>query len=64
MELVLEGGDYAKVPTAAPHTPEAECRVSNAALSAEACFEQALDVARRQQAKSLELRVALSLARL
>jgi predicted ATPase len=31
---------------------------------AEACFQQALDVARRQQAKVLELRAALSLARL
>jgi len=31
---------------------------------AEACFLQALDVARRQQAKSLELRAAMSLARL
>jgi predicted ATPase len=31
---------------------------------AEACFEQALDVARHQQAKALELRAALSLARL
>ncbi|HLB78720.1 MAG TPA: hypothetical protein VJO72_16945, partial [Candidatus Dormibacteraeota bacterium] len=31
---------------------------------AEACFHQALDVARRQQAKSLELRAAMSLARL
>ena len=31
---------------------------------AEACFQQALDVARRQQAKSLELRVAVSLSRL
>ena len=30
----------------------------------EACFLQALDVARRQQAKSLELRAAMSLARL
>jgi predicted ATPase len=29
---------------------------------AEACFQQALDVARRQQAKSLELRAALSLS--
>jgi predicted ATPase len=36
-------------------TPQAE---------AEACFHQALDVARRQQAKSLELRAAMSLARL
>jgi predicted ATPase len=30
----------------------------------EACFQQALDIARRQQAKSLELRAALSLSRL
>jgi predicted ATPase len=29
-----------------------------------ACFQQALDVARRQQAKALELRAALSLSRL
>ena len=31
---------------------------------AEACFEQAIDVARRQSAKSLELRAVLSLSRL
>ncbi len=31
---------------------------------AEACFRKALDVARRQHAKSLELRAATSLARL
>jgi predicted ATPase len=31
---------------------------------AAACFQQALDIARRQQAKALELRAALSLARL
>jgi predicted ATPase len=36
-------------------TPQAE---------AEACFQQALDIARRQQAKSLELRAAMSLSRL
>jgi predicted ATPase len=34
------------------------------ALAAEACFQRALDVARRQQAKSWELRAATSLARL
>ena len=38
-----------------PGTPPAE---------AEACFQRALDVARRQQAKALELRAATSLARL
>jgi predicted ATPase len=31
---------------------------------AEACFRRALDIARQQQAKSLELRAATSLARL
>ncbi|MEE8303524.1 MAG: hypothetical protein V3S24_13945, partial [Candidatus Tectomicrobia bacterium] len=34
------------------------------APQAEACFHQALDIARDQQAKSLELRAATSLARL
>jgi len=33
-------------------------------VEAEACFQQALEVARRQQAKSLELRAAMSLSRL
>jgi predicted ATPase len=31
---------------------------------AEVCFQQAFDVARRQQAKALELRAAMSLSRL
>ena len=34
------------------------------AHQAEACFQQALDVARSQQAKALELRAAMSLSRL
>jgi len=38
-----------------PGTPQAE---------AEAWFQRALDVARRQEAKSLELRAAMSLSRL
>jgi predicted ATPase len=38
-----------------PGTPQEE---------AEACFQRALDVARRQEAKSLELRAAMSLSRL
>jgi predicted ATPase len=33
-------------------------------VAAEECFQQALAVARRQQAKSLELRTAMSLSRL
>ena len=39
-------------------------RVQNAVLHAEESFHRALEVARRQQAKSLELRAALSLSRL
>jgi predicted ATPase len=39
-----------------PGTPPAE--------EEEACFQRALDVARRQEAKSLELRAAMSLSRL
>jgi predicted ATPase len=36
----------------------------NSVAAAETCFHQALEVARRQQARSLELRAAMSLARL
>jgi class 3 adenylate cyclase/predicted ATPase len=43
---------------------QAEGSVPQAAVTAEACFQQALDVARHQQAKALELRAAMSLARL
>ena len=39
-------------------------RVPTALETAEQCFHQALDVARRQGALSLELRAAMSLARL
>ena len=34
------------------------------AQEAEQCFHKAIEIARRQQAKSLELRAAMSLARL
>ena len=34
------------------------------AAEAEACFQQALDIGRRQEAKSLELRAGMSLSRL
>jgi predicted ATPase len=37
---------------------------SSSTEAAEACFHQALDVARRQQAKSWELRAVMSLSRL
>ena len=42
----------------------ADAVAEGAELAAEACFQQALDVARRQEAKLLELRAAMSLARL
>ena len=44
--------------------PTQSRRVRSAELTAEECFQQALDVARRQEAKSLELRAAMSLSRL
>ena len=39
-------------------------RAKHEMTQAEACFQQALEVARRQQAKSWELRTAMSLSRL
>jgi predicted ATPase len=39
-------------------------RVSDDHMEAEGCFRQALDLAHRQEAKSLELRAAMSLSRL
>jgi predicted ATPase len=55
-----EGRPSPAEPTAAsPHDPD-----PSGLAEAEACFRRALDVARRQGAKSLELRAALSLARL
>jgi predicted ATPase len=43
---------------------QAECGVRHAASTAEECFQQALDIARRQHAKALELRAAISVSRL
>jgi len=51
-ELYRLQGELLLMRSAAEHT------------EAETCFHHALDVARRQQAKSLELRAAMSLARL
>src|SRR5215813_3432011 len=50
-----------------PHEPMTPAEIeaaSPAVVEAEACFRRALDVARRQQARSLELRAAMSLSRL
>jgi uncharacterized protein HemY len=38
--------------------------ISGAQSEAEGCFRQAIDIARRQQARSWELRAAMSMARL
>lgn len=49
------------------HRLKGECLLALApsnAAQAEACFDQALAVSRKQQAKSLELRAAMSMARL
>jgi predicted ATPase len=42
----------------------AECGVERVEWTPEACFKKALEIARRQQAKSWELRAAMSLVRL
>jgi predicted ATPase len=60
-ELLLQSG--VQSPEASVHTPPAVRRLPQAA-EAEACFQQALDIARHQQAKSLELRAVMSLSRL
>jgi adenylate cyclase len=46
------------------NTPRSASRNSQCEAEAEACFLQALEVAHRQQAKSLELRAVMSLTRL
>jgi class 3 adenylate cyclase/predicted ATPase len=50
-----------KVPNTQPLTPSTQAEVEQ---EAEECFLKALDIARQQQAKSLELRAAMSLVRL
>jgi predicted ATPase len=45
-------------------SPRFEVPSSQAEGEAEACFQQAIEIARRQSAKSLELRAVMSLARL
>jgi predicted ATPase len=54
-ELVLQS-DIQRLHSATANTP--------VAVEAEACYHRALDIARQQQARSLELRAAVSLARL
>jgi len=58
--LLLQSGDQGL--ESGVSTSDAGLQTRDA--EAEACFRQALDIARRQQAKSLELRAAMSLSRL
>jgi class 3 adenylate cyclase/predicted ATPase len=44
--------------------PNPQALIPNPQAEAEACFQRAIEIARRQQAKSLELRAVMSLARL
>ncbi len=60
-ELLLQSGVQSAESSVFTH--HSALRMSHAA-EAEACFQQALDIARRQQAKSLELRAGMSLSRL
>jgi predicted ATPase len=59
-ELHRQRGELLLLRTARSH-PAQDSREQH---EAEACFQHALDVARQQQAKSLELRAAMSLSRL
>jgi predicted ATPase len=47
-----------------PNVPDQSITMSDAEKEAEACFLKAIEIAQRQQAKSLELRATMSLARL
>jgi predicted ATPase len=59
-------GPKSKVPSTQHLTPSTQHLTpsTQAEAEAEACFLKAIEIARRQQAKSLELRATVSLARL
>jgi predicted ATPase len=57
-ELVLQSG------VRSPKTPIPNTQAPSPQVEAEACYLKAIAIARKQQAKSLELRAATSLARL
>jgi predicted ATPase/DNA-binding winged helix-turn-helix (wHTH) protein len=60
LQKIQVSGSKFRVPPSSQHlTPS-----THAEAEAEACFLEALEIARKQQAKSLELRAALSLSRL
>ena len=53
--------DRSEIPSPQPLTPSTQVEVEQ---EAEECFLKAIDISRKQQAKSLELRATMSLARL
>jgi ATP/maltotriose-dependent transcriptional regulator MalT len=53
-----------QVPRSTPKIDIPQSAIRNPQSDAEACFHQAIEIARQQQAKSLELRAVMSLARL
>jgi len=61
-ELVLQSG--VRGPESENPSPQHPTPSTQAEAEAEACFLKAIEIARRQQAKSLELRATMSLARL
>jgi len=61
-ELVLQSGVHSL--ESKPPNPQSAFRNPQLEAKAEACFWQAIEIARRQQAKSLELRAIASLSRL
>jgi class 3 adenylate cyclase/predicted ATPase len=63
-ELYRVKGELLWTQTAMRHSGRPTSAAAPMAAEVETCFRQALDITRRQQAKSLELRAAMSLARL
>ena len=66
-ELLLQVGERCPPRVTLPGMPPARTRATSTSfqyVEAEAAFQKALEVARHQQAKSLELRAAISLGRL
>ena len=61
-ELTLAQSSVQRLESSVPRHPTPNTRAPKA--KPEACFHKAIEIARKQQAKSLELRAATSLARL
>jgi predicted ATPase len=64
-ELTLQGANQkAKVKAQKSKVPDPQSQLPDPNSEAEACFLKAIEIAQRQQAKSLELRATVSLVRL